>query len=148
LSPAPLSERLRLRGGLSATLHALPMACGALIAFHLLIHPLLPETPLGVHAAALFLSAPSAALAALLCGLALFWAGFHGARSAARRGLDCRPGEVAANLGGVLMWGPLTAPPAFGPWLWGALAASAIGAWTGAALGRRLPSRQAPTRIS
>lgn len=148
MSPASLSERLRLRGGLSATLHALPMACGALVALHLLVHPLLPGTPLGAHAAALFLPAPSAALAALLCGLALFLAGFHGARAAARRGLDCRPGEVAANLGGVLMWGPLTAPPALGPWLWGALAATVIGAWTGAALGRRLPSGQAPRRIS
>jgi hypothetical protein len=148
MSQETLSERLRLRGGLSATLHALPVALGALAALHLLVHPLLPETPFGAQAAGLLLPAPSAVLAALLCGLALFWAGFHGARTAARRGLDCRPGEVAANLGGVLMWGPLTAPPALGPWLWGALAAAVIGAWTGAALGRRLPSGQAPRRIS
>jgi hypothetical protein len=114
MSQEILSERLRLRSGLSATLHALPVALGARVALHLLVHPLLSGTPFGTQVAGLLLSTPSAGLADLLCGPALFGAGFHGARTAARRGLDCRPGEVAANLGGGLMWAPLTAPPALG----------------------------------
>jgi len=147
-SSATLADRLRLKGGLLATLHALPVMIGGLLAVHLLLHPLLPAVPFGAQAAGLLLAAPTALSAAILCALVLGAAAFHGARQAARRGHDCRPGEVAANLGGTLMWGPLTAPPALGPWLWGALAAAVLGAWFGAALGRRLPSGQAPRRIS
>jgi len=147
-SSTTLADRLRLKGGLLATLHALPVLIGGLLAVHFLLHPLLPATPFGAQAAGLLLAVPSAPAAALLCALVLGTAAFHGARRAARHGHDCRPGEIAANLGGVLMWGPLTAPPALGPWLWGALAAAILGAWLGATLGRRLPFGQAPRRIS
>lgn len=148
MTQATLADRLRLRGGLSATLHALPATITGLAAVHLLLHPLLPAVPFGAQAARLLLPGPSALAAAILCALVLAAAAFHGARQAARRGHDCRPGEVAANLGGTLMWGPLTAPPPLAPWLWGSLAAAVAGAWIGAALGRRLPSGQAPKRIS
>lgn len=147
-SPITLADRLRLKGGLLATIHALPILIGGLLAVHLLLHPLLPTVPFGTQIGGFFLAAPSPWTAAILCCLVAGWAGFHGARLSARRGHDCRPNEVAANLGGILMWGPLTAPPALGTWLWGTLAAAVLGAWAGAALGRRLPSGQAPRRIS
>lgn len=140
----PLAERLRLRGGLIATLHALPAMIGGLAIIHLLIHPLLPTVPFGAHAAGLLLSAPSPWATALLCALILAAAAFHGARQTVRCGYDCRPSEVAANIGGFLMWGPLTAPPPLAPWLWGSLAAAVAGAWLGAALGRRPLSKQTP----
>ena len=148
MTQATLADQLRLRGGLLATLHALPVMIGGLATVHLLLHPLLPAVPFGTQIAGLFLLTPSPWGAALLCALVLAAAAFHGARQAARCGHDCRPGHVAANLGGTLMWGPLTSPPALAPWLWGSLTAAIAGAWIGAFFGRRLPSGQASQHIS
>jgi len=91
-------DRLRLKVSPLATLHAVPVLIGGLLAVHLLLSPALhPLQRAGRQAPA---RRPSDPVAALLCALVLDTAAFDGTRLAAYRGHDCRPSKIAANLRG------------------------------------------------